>query len=295
MYHRITEPDSPFPGLDVGVFRDQMEWLRDNCTLLEPDALPLGGPADRPRRPAVLVTFDDGYRDYRELAYPVLHQLGIPALVFLATDFIDDPRKLLWSDRLYLAVRETRRGACAPPWRPERSLSLADAAARAAFLAACKGHLKALPEREKDTLVEALLAALDAAPAPVPRQMLDWSEIRSSSDLTRWGGHTHTHRILSRLPPEESEAEIAKCRERIAAETGRRPRAFAYPNGLAGDFDSTTQRQLREHGFEVAFTAYAGGFDGAADWLAVPRVSGQMDAAPSLAWRLATTPRRGRP
>jgi peptidoglycan/xylan/chitin deacetylase (PgdA/CDA1 family) len=294
MYHRVRGPEALFPGLDVGVFRGQMQWLRDNCTLLDPDSLPLRGQRDRSRRPAILITFDDGYRDYRELAYPILRQLGIPALVFLATEFMDSPGKLLWSDRLYLAVRDTRRRDCALPWLPERTLSLADAGARAAFLEACKRHLKTLEERDKDPFVDALLAALDAPPADIPRQMLDWSEVRSCSDLTRWGGHTHTHRILSRLPPEESEAEIAACSERIAAETGRRPRAFAYPNGLRGDFDSTTQSQLLKHGYDVAFTAYAGCFDESADWMAVPRVSGQTGVAPTLAWRLATTPRRGR-
>jgi peptidoglycan/xylan/chitin deacetylase (PgdA/CDA1 family) len=36
----------------------------------------------------LVITFDDGYRDNYEIAAPVLHQLGLPACFFIATDFI---------------------------------------------------------------------------------------------------------------------------------------------------------------------------------------------------------------
>ena len=39
-------------------------------------------------------------------------------------------------------------------------------------------------------------------------------------DITHFGGHTHTHPILSRLSREQADNEIRTCRDRIAAETG---------------------------------------------------------------------------
>src|SRR6185295_5844992 len=71
MYHRVGPNPTGFPSLDLGVFRAQMKWLKAHCTPVGPDDL--RGSVARPNRgrPFVLVTFDDGYRDYFEHAYPI--------------------------------------------------------------------------------------------------------------------------------------------------------------------------------------------------------------------------------
>jgi peptidoglycan/xylan/chitin deacetylase (PgdA/CDA1 family) len=42
------------------------------------------------------VTFDDAYLSVRELAFPILDSLGLPATVFVVTDFADSERSLRW-------------------------------------------------------------------------------------------------------------------------------------------------------------------------------------------------------
>jgi len=49
-----------------------MQWLRAHCDPIGPDALVERSRSPRRTKPAVLVTFDDGYRSYHDLAYPVL-------------------------------------------------------------------------------------------------------------------------------------------------------------------------------------------------------------------------------
>ena len=66
----------------------------------------------------MLVTFDDGYRDYREAAYPILSALGIPALVFVTTAYIDEPTRLFWWEALALALQRTRVPRIEPRWQP---------------------------------------------------------------------------------------------------------------------------------------------------------------------------------
>jgi peptidoglycan/xylan/chitin deacetylase (PgdA/CDA1 family) len=56
-----------------------------------------------PRR-AVVVTFDDGYRAFQDLAYPVLKELGFTATLFVYTDYIGAGRNALgWEDLRRLA------------------------------------------------------------------------------------------------------------------------------------------------------------------------------------------------
>jgi peptidoglycan/xylan/chitin deacetylase (PgdA/CDA1 family) len=72
-------------------FEAQMEYLarrRQVVTLVEA----VSGP--RPRgRPAVAITFDDGYRSVLEHALPVLERFGFPATVFVPTRYIGDQNR----------------------------------------------------------------------------------------------------------------------------------------------------------------------------------------------------------
>src|SRR5687768_11446311 len=53
--------------------------------------------------PVAAITFDDGYRDVYENAFPYLRRKGIPAAMFVVTDLVDRPR---WQthDKLYYLV-----------------------------------------------------------------------------------------------------------------------------------------------------------------------------------------------
>ena len=51
---------------------------------------------DFPRRRFVCVTFDDGYRDNRQFAYPVLQKYEVPFAIYVATSFADRLGELWW-------------------------------------------------------------------------------------------------------------------------------------------------------------------------------------------------------
>src|SRR6185369_4283470 len=55
---------------------------------------------------ACAVTIDDGYRDFFEVAYPLFREFGIPATVYLVTEFLDG-KLWLWTDQVRYAFRKT--------------------------------------------------------------------------------------------------------------------------------------------------------------------------------------------
>jgi len=280
-YHRVGEAGDPFPNLDSTEFRRQMEWLVRHCAITSPEELLDRTAAPRAKRLPVVVTFDDGTRDYFDHAYPVLKALGIPAINFLVTDFIDHPR-VAWWDLLYLAVRATRQPAVRAPWHPAQEFCLSDGGA--AFLRACKRHLKSIPHVEMDATLHRIWEALDVDPVrfTVSRQTMSWDEVRTARDVTLYGGHTHTHPLLSKVEPERAEEEILICRRRIEAETGVTPRTFAYPSG---DFNEQVKAIVARSGFELAFSTEEG-FNGRdADWLVIKRIPAAR-TVPELAWAL---------
>src|ERR1051325_2330810 len=59
---------------------------------------------------AVVITVDDGYRDFYLHAYPVFREFGIPSTIFLVTDFVDQ-KCWLWWDRIAWAFEESPLGS----------------------------------------------------------------------------------------------------------------------------------------------------------------------------------------
>ena len=285
-YHRIVGDEPSLPGISVARFAEQMRWVRENCDPIAPDALVERTRAPRSSKPAVLVTFDDGYRSYVDLAYPVLKKYGIPAAVFLVTALVDEPG-VLWTDRVQWAALTSTHTCVNVPWfNGGAPIELPDWQTRAAFGLAARSLLKTIPDALRVERVEELVALLGGSP-PRARQMVTWDEVRRTMDLTTYGGHTHTHCILSQVDFAGAKREIEGCRDRIAAETGQAPRYFAYPNGSPADFTAQTKAVLRAAGFSIAFSSIEGIAGADSDWMAVKRLPGIDDDVPGFVWLAA--------
>ncbi len=287
MYHRVTPPSSAFDGCPVETFRAQMQWLKHYCLPIGPDELLQHTRELKQVRPPVLVTFDDGFRDYFDHAYPILKELNIPAVVFLATSFID-AGGMIWTDEVTWAIRNATSRPTRLPWSVETVFDFSSQRERGHFEYMAKLHLKSVPNAERKEKLAQLFKLLEASPpqTQIERQMLNWDEVRAAIGLTTFGGHSHTHPIMSQIDEVEADAEIRACRERILAETGQAPKYFAYPNGRQQDFNDTTRRILKQHGFELAFSTMGGLNDQGTDTMAIKRVHGG-DSTPDMACLIA--------
>ena len=286
-YHRVAAPGERFRHVPAAVFRAQMEWLRANCQVIHPEEIEARiVPAAGRGRIAVLVTFDDGYRDFHDVAYPVLSELGIPAVNFLPTRHIDRPVPYWW-DQLDVAAITTTESKAPLPGAGGTVVLSGDG--RLVYARAWKAALKQFARPEASPLFEQALAALgfDRAAVPTGRQAMTWDEARATTEWTVFGGHSHTHALMPALSPEECRDEVVTCRARIEAETGRRPRLFAYPGGA---ISPAAQAAVADGGFAVAFSETEAFVDeqgpGAVDWLSVSRIPAPPTVA-DLAWLLS--------
>jgi len=99
MYHRIND-DLPPNHLIMPTkkFREQMRYLKKHCDVIGSEELcaiftSKNGMA-RKRKPQVVITIDDGYRDNFTNAYPILKELNLPATIFLVTGLIGTDKKM---------------------------------------------------------------------------------------------------------------------------------------------------------------------------------------------------------
>lgn len=121
MYHRIIPGNEASKGIQDGIyvkpetFNVHIRFIQRHFTITHIAELLCdlkGNTLKSHAKPLCVLTFDDGWRDFYTHAFPLLKQLGIPATVFLPTDYIGTNR-WFWTDRLtyLLFQRENLRNS----------------------------------------------------------------------------------------------------------------------------------------------------------------------------------------
>lgn len=255
-YHRVDDLEAE-PDLDPGLVSATPADFRSQVELIARHYHPIGlaelvaaqkGEATLPER-AVLLTFDDGYRDFAEQAWPILRAAGVPAVLFVPTAFPDVAGPGFWWDRLHAALRRTPRPVVEDP--AIGSLPLGDATDRRAAHRAIRAHVKARPHDEAMAWLDALLA--DLADLPSLHRVLGWDDLRA---LARDGlavcSHGHRHALMTRLDPDARAEDLVRSRRLIDERLGEYapPPVFAYP---ASAQDAASREAVREAGYALAF------------------------------------------
>lgn len=254
-YHRVVSEslareEHIQPGMYVldRSFEDHMAYLKKQFTILPIERLVEMRQTGRleQEKSYCVVTFDDGWRDNYQYAFPLLKKYGIPATVFLATDYIGTS-KWFWPDRLafligHACVNRTVNAAQKAVTTVIEEIPEIGAEATNRLLARCnsKSQLDAdtLIEWCKDLnpeliarFVERLGRAL-RVDLPQKRVLLNWDEVREmASHGVTFGSHSCTHRIMTRVAPLEAERELTGSWQAILQQGIKPVPVFCYPNG----------------------------------------------------------------
>lgn len=247
-YHRVSDICNQELAVRRRDFAWQLDWLATHTRVVSLDRL-LDEPADgNAAWPRVALTFDDGYRDFAESAYPLLAERRLPATVYIVPAAVDGRVSFWWDGagpadlltweqlRVLLASDLITVGSHSLCHRDldgltpdEAGADLAAAAARiAAELGVTPRHLSYPRGRWTPALVE--LASRDYASA-VAVSHGGWIDA---------GRHGRWH--LRRTPVQRSDGRLlfpARVRGRLWLEEGLRsgirrrqpPRQAALPAG----------------------------------------------------------------
>lgn len=182
-YHRIGDAVSELHGdralysATQDDFADQMAFLARHFDVIQP--ADLAQVSQRQKGRHVMVTFDDGYRDNYELAFPVLRAQGFGATFFVATRFLDEGA-LAWWDEIAWMVRHCTRPHLQPgPWT-DSPLSLADAD-RAGTLNQLLARYKRLQGHDGAAFLDWLADASGSGRCPpeeMRRMWMTWDMVR---------------------------------------------------------------------------------------------------------------------
>lgn len=256
-YHRILEREENFHDMFLSAtpkeFEKQIRYLRKRYNVISLKKLVycLKNRKNLPKN-SVLITFDDGYKDFYYNALPVLRKYKIRPVVFLTTNFVGG--KLTWWDNLFYSVKNTK----------EKHLSCSIGKYELKnreedYLNICL-ILKGSKEKEKEKIVKEIKKKLKIK---VPRALwkdlfMNWEEIKKVSNEVDFEAHTINYYVLSRISLKEAEKEITESKKTIEEKLNKKVYGFAYPNGRKQDFNEEIKRILKENNFICAFTTING-------------------------------------
>ena len=206
------------------------------------------------------LTFDDGYRDNLEFAYPILREAGFPFAVYVPTSFPDRLGELWWLVLEAVIAKRDRVGLVIDG--ENRNFDCGTVAEKRALYDELYWWLRARDsETELRFIVRDLALRYQVDVAAFCKDLcMGWQEIAllARDPLVTIGAHTVNHLALAKLPEKAVRSEMDLSRTVIESALGARPAHLSYPYGDAGSAGAREFAIAAELGFKTAVTTRPG-------------------------------------
>ena len=249
MYHRVLPIDDmrtsvEEPGMTVTpeTFKQHINLLKkyfDIVKLSDWIQMQHDGEALPPK--ACALTFDDGWADNYEFAYPVLKESNIPATIFLVSDMIGT-KEMFWPERLARLIITIARDYPQYWSHPElkwlqnnpKNYRFSDTLPTREELSALIASTKNFTDQEVHERITQIENVLQLDKKELPPSLLDWTQVTEmvNSGLVEIGSHTCRHTRLNKHTPEALlKHEIINSKKTIEEHTAQKVKTLCFPNG----------------------------------------------------------------
>lgn len=270
MYHRVlpgTHADNKFEQAGMYVrpdtFRMHMQILKDNYEVMHLSEWLHKNRKNKPLpKITFAITFDDGWKDNYQYAFPVLKEFNIPATIFLVSDYLDSQYSF-WPNRLSHLINNSRfkyfLNLNEYSWL--HSLPLNFNLVNVKSLSPDQideiiGHCKAKSDAEMLAYVKAMENISESNKDISNVGILSRAEVKEmvSSGLFHIGSHTRHHaRLLDHLSEMEMKDEIVNSKLLLEEICGHPVELFCYPNG---DYTNSAINYVRDNYISAVTTEY---------------------------------------
>lgn len=270
--------------ISTQTLEQQLDWIGKRYRFVSMDELAQHGVDQRNGngKPIATVTFDDGYRDVYEHAFPLLQRKGIPFAVYVVTDLVGTDRLQLHDELFMLLASVLRRdpGIRKEIWEAVAEDFTGGESVRVARLL-LRVDGSGTPYKATRLMLHGLSAAeirraMDVLHREIsldkhqfePFLSMDWDMLGSlvKGGVTV-GSHTRSHVLLATASDSVIKEELEGSRRCLEQELGVPIRHFAYPDG---SYKAETLPAVEAAGYVTACTA-SGQKIGALSRLALPR------------------------
>jgi peptidoglycan/xylan/chitin deacetylase (PgdA/CDA1 family) len=200
-------------------------------------------------------TFDDGYADNYEFAYPILKKHGIPSTIYLSTNYPDHKIGPWWCSLEELLLKnDSLNFDLAQKTYKFKTVTLPDK--EEAFIK-IRYLLMAGREDNPGSRINEFFSFFHIDPAELAKElMLSWEQIIELSKDPRidFGAHTINHFPLNKLSQEIIKHEVLESQKKIESMIQRKVSHFSYPFGSNDEVNEREFAILKECGFKTSTT-----------------------------------------
>ena len=260
MYHRFSRREQP-GFVHHEAFERQVAYLKNHFNLITIGDL-IAAYQESGCFPgnSVVITVDDGYRDFYDIAYPILKKHDATATFYVTTRFVEGDF-WLWPDSIKYILEHSDNidlnGLLDGEGFQEKRLTKSS---RQHLWERMVNHLLAIDEEEKKKWLDAFFLKQDI-PLPVEPaeeyRAVNWQQLKDmAANNIEVGAHTQNHPSLGRLKEGEIVREVIGSVDIIEKAMGCKPVSFCFPNGQPSDYTETVKKYVKDAGCLSAVTAF---------------------------------------
>jgi peptidoglycan/xylan/chitin deacetylase (PgdA/CDA1 family) len=270
MYHRVLAEESIDETIQPGMYikpqtlEMQISYLKRRFSIQ-----PLRRLKDKVhekhdlKKKMCFLTFDDGWKDFYDHAFPILEKQKIHATVFLPTGFIGSS-KTFWPDQLLRLMKKVETKKYEKPINVGPNNPYCELIERfdIPFEERAENVIQNLKQLKENDINEILNAYSKRWATDIDdgaESFLSWDDVLAmkESGLIDFGSHTVGHQILTNLKNDEIKYEIEESKRKLTEQKAADARflPFCYPSGM---FDGRTVQMVKDAGYDVAVTTQKG-------------------------------------
>ncbi len=246
-FHRISdEIDYSYPSMPIETFRGIIKYFSQNYSVILPDEI--GKPTPKPK---LIITFDDGYKDFLSNALPILIQYKFSAImhVVVNTTLTGEP---FWTQKISQIVNHFLKSGKYLNIKTDSlqtTYKINNSNAENISLKIFQ-ILSKLETKKRNLILDELLFENDI---PNSLEMMDETDLKIClKNNIMIGSHSYTHENLSmKLSTDQLNKEIIESKNELKKIVDRNIECFAFPNGLT---NKALTDYLIDAGYKYAFT-----------------------------------------
>ena len=276
-YHRVLPEEmlgkiNSTSGIvtDSNLFRKHLSWLKQEFQIIGMEEM--NGILANPEKQisnGCLVTFDDGWRDNYLYARSLLEQEGIPATIFLPYNYIDSG-EVFWQEELLARLSLLNDSGEEPDKLFLQELTGYEGKTDKYQLRGYITGLKSKTYSEINAILDSLRSYQKDRPITLEHDSyLTWDQVSDmeASNIS-FGSHAMTHRILTKIDPEDARHEISASKAMLEKQIGKAVDTIAYPNGNS---NRAVENMVAESDYKLGFTISPGYVSKDSNSMALPR------------------------
>ena len=249
MLHRILPAElidqfgaNPEWTMTPEVFEVFLKFLKQNYTPVDAAQVEAWRLQGTPLPPnALLVTFDDGWRDNYQYARPVLLRQQVPALIFIVSETIGQ-RLPFWQELIFSCCRNDQQ--------LKKIMHMANSNDNTNVLDLIS---QLSTNSEMKDRREQIIDYCNRQMQDMPRQLLTENEIRELVDEGfAVGSHGATHSPLGKMDKQHQISELHASKQRLEQITGQPNHYISYPHGSSS---KDTFPLCLKSGYKVVFNS----------------------------------------